>query len=250
MDLVALAERLTEVEWAEQARDVDPGQAVDVRPVWVMRAPGVALGRKTADVVPVRCEYDGDTVTYRIVSLGVDETGRAEPQPHDAGQVVSAGRIARWELIEHFRAAATAEARTAHASLALSVGKDLLSNATLVGIVDDFILDEFPTKVLPHVNAVGTCRKVDPERWLRTTIRTRMRELVRQRLDDPREGVAIREASAALKTTDIDRIVQHFESDRPRRSRVTSDAVRRALSLWMSADPMLAWRHIEPEETR
>lgn len=259
MDLSVLAERLTEIEWAEQTRDLDPGQDAWVCPVWQMRPPRADLGRKRADLVPVRCEYDATPDAtdsgqrrWRIDSLGVTETAVAEPSRRRVGDLRTNGNIARWEMIEHFRTVATAETRKAHSSLALSVGGDLLSNTTLVGLVDDFILDEFPASVLGRVNAEGTCRKVDPERWLRVAIRNRMRELVRQRLDDPREGVAIRAASSALGTTDVERIVQHFESaaSRPRRSRITGEAVRKALSLWMSADPMLSWRRIEQEDHR
>lgn len=249
MDLSVLAERLTAIEWAAQVRDLDPGQHVRMRPVWQMRVPGVDLGRKRVALVPVRCEYAADSDTYTIHSLGVIESGTSTGEERRVDDLRAAATVARWELIEHFRPTATAETRTAHASLALSVGRDLLSSTTMADLVDGFILDEFPGTVLPRVNTEGTCRKVDPERWLRTTIRTRMRELVRQRLGDPREGTAIRAASVSLGTTDVATLTRHLTTG-PRRSRINDETVRRALALWMSADPMLAWRQIEQEPRR
>lgn len=159
-------------------------------------------------------------------------------------QMVEDGKAAYWEVLtlleakvahalDHATSAASADLAVSHerARALDSITLETLQAQMVYGSQDAASDEPSPMqRLVERCTHPGTFTKVDPERYVLTSVRRDARAVVRRALGDPHIGGKVRALAAELGTTDLEAIVAEYRSRYPA-DRLSTDRAVAALSL-------------------
>lgn len=245
-----------------------PGKPLPIRLSW-SPSPVFIVDRSTVQTVSFTADSLGvdlaGTVELRCGS-GLHEPARIGDPTVDGGVfaagamdvretrralqcLVDDGVVARWDAVGAIEPILRGYLRRAHTYLShdMSLTGDpapLLSDETLEELHNELLLGEpgAPESMVFRllgraVDSDGLFARVDPLRWLHTTIRREAQEALRGRVGDSHIGSRIRAVARDLRSTDVDAVMSAY---RARHRTDLPGPVRVASALKPVRDPM-AW---------